>query len=132
TRYLKNEDTLLFNVNSVTDRFKRICEVQGLPYKVLAKATYNCTAVVEDKHTYYSMLKDAIEETRKGSGQRFAVRDNFGTPEIFNLNRQITKLVIGDESLMTDYEYELSIDDRSEERRVGAEGRSWRGQGRGS
>ena len=111
TRYLKNEDTLLFNVNSVTDRFKRICEVQGLPYKVLDKATYNCTAVVEDKHTYYSMLKDAIEETRKGSGQRFAFWDNFGTLEIFNLNRQITKLVIGDESLMTDYEYELSIDD---------------------
>lgn len=111
TFYLKNEDTLLFNANTVTDRFKRICEVQGVPYKILDKSTYNCTAVIENKHTYYSMLEDAINETRTGSSQRFAFWDNYGTLEMFNLNRQITRLVIGDESLMSDYDYEVSIED---------------------
>ena len=111
TRYLKNEDTLLFSANTASDRFKVICEAQGLPYAVLDKSTYKCTAVVENKHTYYAMLEDAITETRTGSSQRYAFWDNFGKLEFFNLNRQITNLVIGDQSLMTDYDYEASIDD---------------------
>lgn len=111
TFYLRNEDTLLFNANTLGDRFKHICETQRLPYKILDRPSYKCSAVVEDKHTYYSMLEDALEETRKSSGQRFGFWDNFGTMELFNLNRQITNLVIGDESLMTNYSFEVSIED---------------------
>lgn len=110
-RYLKNEDTLLFKANSCTDRFKSICQAQGLPYKVVNACGYKCTPVVEDKHTYFSMIQDAIDETRKGYGLRYGVWDNFGTLEIFDLNNKISKIVLGDNSLMTDYDYEASIDD---------------------
>lgn len=110
-RYLKNEDTLVFKANSCTDRFKAICQAQGLPYKVVNSCGYKCTPVVEDKHSYFSMVQDAIEETRKGYGLRYAIWDNFGKLEIFDLNNKISKIVLGDNSLMTEYSYEASIDD---------------------
>ena len=110
-RYLKNEDTLLFGANTSSDRFKKICQTQGLPYKIINKSPYNCTPVIEDSHTYFSMIQDALDETRKGYGIRYAVWDNYGTLEHFDLNNKITKIVLGDNSLMTDYSFEASIDD---------------------
>ncbi|EKZ7015256.1 hypothetical protein QLI93_001613 [Listeria monocytogenes] len=111
TRYLKNEDTLVFPANSLSSRFVTICKTQGLPHKVLDTSYYNCPAVINDKHTYYSMLEEAIEVTRKNQKVRYAFWDNYGTLELFDLNRKITKLVIGDNSLLTDYDYSASIDD---------------------
>ncbi|MGL9971572.1 XkdQ/YqbQ family protein [Enterococcus sp. DIV1420a] len=111
TRYLKNEDTLIFPASTASNRFTTICQTQGIPHKVLDHATYNCAPVVEDKHTYYSMLEEALEETRKNHQIRYGFWDRAGTLEFFDFNRMITKLVIGDNSLMTDYDYEASIDD---------------------
>lgn len=110
-RYLQNEDTLVFSASSASSRFQTICRTQGIPFKVLDQSSYACTAVVEDKHTYYSMLDDAIEETRKNQKIRYGFWDNYGTLEFFNLNRMVTNLVIGDNSLLIDYDYSASIDD---------------------
>lgn len=110
-RYLKNEDTLLFDASSSSTRFKKICQTQNVPHRVLQASTYNCAPVIEDKHTYFSMLQDAFDETRRGHGLRYAVWDNFGTLEHFDLNAKITKLVIGDESLLVNYDYEASIEE---------------------
>lgn len=110
-RYLKNEDTIIFQASSSSSRFQKICQTQGLPYKILDKSPYNCTPVIEDAHSYFSMIQDALDETRKSYGARYGIWDNYGTLEHFDLNRMITKIVLGDESLMTDYSYDASIDD---------------------
>lgn len=111
TRYLQNEDTLIFNANTLADRFKKICQTQGIAHKILDSVSYKCAAVLENKHTYYSMLESAIEETAISGGQRYAFWDNFGTLELFNLNRGITNLVIGDSSLMSGFSLTKSIDE---------------------
>lgn len=111
TRYLQNEDTLVFSASTASSRFRTICQTQGLSFKLLDTSTYACTAVVEDKHTYYSMIAEALEETHKHQKVRFGFWDNYGSLEFFNLNRMITKLIIGDQSLLTDYEYSASIDE---------------------
>ena len=41
----------------------------------------------------------------------YIIRDNFGTVEHIALNSLITDLVIGDDSVATDFDYEGSIDD---------------------
>jgi len=111
-RYLKNEDTLVFGASSAANRFKTICETQGLKYKILDQVPYNCPAAVMDNKTYFSMLEDSLEDTRINyGGMRYGLRDNAGTLEFFSFNRMITKLVIGDKSLLTDYDYEVSIDE---------------------
>lgn len=110
-RYLKNEDTIVFGASSASARFKTICQTQGLPYRILDNVGYNCAAAIMDKKTYFSMMEDSLEETRNGYGMRYGIRDNAGTVEFCAFNRMITKLVLGDQSLVTDYDYESSIDD---------------------
>ena len=109
--YLKNEDTLIFGASSAASRFKTICETQGLSYKVLDNPGYNCPAAVMDGKTYFSMLDESIKDTRTNYGVRYGICDNAGTLEFYNYNRQITKLVLGDESLVTNYSYQSSIED---------------------
>jgi len=110
-RYLKNEDTIVFGAGTASARFTKICQTQGVPYKVLDNSGYNCAAVVQDKKTYFTMIDEAIRETRTGNYMRYGIRDNYGTLEFFALNRFVTKLVLGDGSLVTGYNYEASIDD---------------------
>nr|DAP21904.1 MAG TPA: 43 kDa tail protein [Caudoviricetes sp.] len=110
-RYLQNQDTIVFGVGKLSDRFIKICQLQGLSYKVLDANGYQLAEKVEDNESYYSMLEAAIQEVRENNNARFGIRDNFGTLELFDLNRGITKLLIGDESLLSDYDYEASIDD---------------------
>lgn len=110
-RYLQNQDTIVFGVNKLSDRFNNICQIQGIPHKVLDANGYQLASKVEDNESYFSMLEAAIAEVRENNNARFGIRDNFGTLELFDLNRGITKLVVGDKSLLTDYAYEASIDD---------------------
>jgi len=111
-RYLKNEDTIVFDASTASTRFKKICETQGLPYKILDHSGYNCPAAVMDKKSYFSMLEDSIEETQKGyNGMRYGIRDNAGTVEFYSYNRMVTKLVLGDQSLMSDYDFQSSVDE---------------------
>jgi len=109
-RYLKNEDTIVFGAGTASSRFTKICQTQGVPYKVLDSSSYNCAAVIQDNKTYFTMIDEAIQETRTGNYMRYGIRDNYGTVEFFALNRFITKLVLGDQSLVTDYSYEASVD----------------------
>lgn len=110
-RYLKNEDTIVFNASSPSARFKTICETQGLPYRILDNVPYNCPAAIMDGKTYFSMIEESLEDTRLNyGGIRYGIRDNAGRLEFSSFNRLITKLVLGDESLMTDYDYEATID----------------------
>lgn len=109
-RYLQNKDTIVFDANRLSDRFNKICQLQGLPHKVLDQNSYNCADKVEDNESYFSMLESAMQEVRNNNNARFAIRDNFGTLELFNLNRGVTKLVLGDKSLLSDYDYQASID----------------------
>ncbi|WEI91863.1 XkdQ/YqbQ family protein [Enterococcus casseliflavus] len=110
-RYLKNEDTIVFGASSISARFKRICETQGMPYRILDHVPYNCPAAVMDNKTYFSMLEDSLADTRLNyGGMRYSIRDNAGTLEFATFNRLITKLVLGDASLLTDYSYEATID----------------------
>lgn len=110
-RYLKNEDTIVFDASSVSTRFKKICETQGIPYQILDPVSYHCPAAIMDNKTYFSMLENALEDTRlNAGGMRYCIRDNAGRLVFSTLNRLITKLVVGDQSLLTDYNYQATID----------------------
>lgn len=111
-RYLQNEDTLVFNASTAAERFKIICETQGLPYKIGKSPSYKCAAVVSDGKTYFSMLEDALKETRLGANNsRYTIFDDSGTLRFVALEELNTALLLGDGSLITDYDYQASIDD---------------------
>ena len=111
-RYLQNEDTIVFDASTAAERFKRICETQGLPYKIGMAPGYKCAAVVADGKTYFTMLDEALQETRRAANDsRYAFYDDAGTVRFVALQELNTPLLLGDRSLISDYDYESSIDD---------------------
>lgn len=110
-RYLKNEDTIVFKATTSDQRFVQICKMQGLAHRIRDKSGYKLPPAVYDQQSYYSMIENSLDLTLVNYGMWYIVRDNFGTLEHVALNSLITDIVIGDESLATEYEYESSIDD---------------------
>lgn len=112
-RYLKNQDSLVWPVSTVAQRFNTACATAGIPHRVLYDGNYKLPAKVSDGVTYFSMLQDDIEATKTSFGQDMFIRDNYGTVELcaMPLPRSGSVLVVGDGSMATSWEYDRSIDD---------------------
>ncbi|MGN1293678.1 XkdQ/YqbQ family protein [Weissella soli] len=118
-RYLKNEDYIVWPVGSSLQRFKTIMGRIGAPYKVVTNNTFKLPAEVSDGKTYFDMLKSSIDSTLTKTGNRYFIRDNYGTIEYLRAtavdkNTYLptkSNLIIGDKSLLTEFTLSKSIDD---------------------
>ena len=112
-RYLQNKDT--YNISSMTcDKiFEKICQDCQLKYKVVDRSSYPVAGKIFDNESYYSMIQYGMDQALINEGMRYMIRDNFGTLEHVELRTIASKLFIGDDSLLTDFDYEISIDDET-------------------
>lgn len=109
-RYLANEDTMVFTASRSDERFSNICRLSGIPFRIRDQSIYRLQPAIHDGKSFYSMMEDAFTHTLINSGMWYIISDNFGTLEHIALNRMITNFVIGDQSLLTDFDYESSIE----------------------
>ena len=112
-RYLKNEDTIYYKNKSASDIFADICKRNGLKYDVVWKATYKNLPYLYDKKSMFDILKTAIDENFRNTGNRYFVRDEYGTLKFINLAKRKTDLIVGVDSICTEFSYEKSIDDNT-------------------
>lgn len=112
-RYLQNKDT--YNLPSMTcDKiFEKVCQDCQLKYKVIDRSRYNVSPKIFDNESYYKVIKHGLDQALINEGYRYIVRDNFGTLEHVELRTIASNLLIGEDSLLTDYDYEISIDDET-------------------
>ena len=59
-RYLKNQDSIVWQSGTIADRFNNVCKRAGIKHKVVNKPTHKVAAEVCDGKTYFDMLKSAI------------------------------------------------------------------------
>lgn len=71
----------------------------------------NLSKKLFDNQTHLDMIYDAIEENLGLNGYWYTIFDNFGALDLVDTLDLRLPLVIGDESLCTDFEFEKSIDD---------------------
>lgn len=109
-RYLKNKDSNAFTGKTSSEIMKKICKEYVLKYKIADESTYVCPSMSFDDKTLYEMIQTALDYTLINTGKRFIIWDNFGVLTHSNVLSLDTKLFIGDESLLYDFEYETSID----------------------
>lgn len=112
-RYLQNEDTKVFQAARAGDIFATICQENELSYRVIDAGNYWCPASIQDKKTYFSMIQNAMDLTLINAAQWLVMQDVAGTLQLVDVNRLVTNLMIGDESLATDFTYKSSIDDET-------------------
>lgn len=117
-RYLKNQDTIVWPVGNALQRFNSIMNRTNTPHDNLAVATVNLPAEVSDGKTYFDMLKSAFEATETMTGNRYALRDQYGQVQFIRVRTNDdayisdrTNVVIGDGSLMIDFTFGSSIDE---------------------
>lgn len=110
-RYLKNKDTYIFQNMTSSDIFTKICKDFQLDYSVVDSSSFITSPRINDNKTLFEIIQGSINETLIHTGNWFIMKDNFGKLEFISLNSLKLDLFIGDESLLTNYSFESSIDD---------------------
>lgn len=110
-RYLKNEDTLVLPSMTSGQVVRKVCEVNNLPCRIVDDSPYYAPEIIHDKKSYFSMIDDAIGKAIINTGNWYCIRDSFGVIEHRSLLSMRTNLLLGDKSLVGDFDYEFSIDD---------------------
>ena len=122
TRYLKNEDNMIVKNMTIAQLFEKICVNFQLKYDIpnnVKALDYVLPAKIYQGKTLYSILKENIQKTENyyaslGSGNKVSIklmiRDNYGTLELVKVEDFMTNIVLGDESLLSSYKFETSID----------------------
>lgn len=110
-RYLQNKDS--YNLSGLTSSgtFSKICKEQGIKHKVVSSSSYVVASKIFDNESYYKVMRYAADQALINEGRRYLIRDNAGTLEHIENRALATNLLISEDSLLLDYDYEISIDD---------------------
>ena len=112
-RYLKNETTTYLSGMKVSEVFNKLCNENGLrKFTVVTPCDFICPDKIYEGQTLFSILKDQITRANIASNGKkyYFIRDNFGTLELNEIGNCKTDLVIGDKSLLSSYQFSISID----------------------
>lgn len=109
-RYFKSSDSMVFPVSTLGQRFNTICRYLNVPHKVIKAPSHKLKSELDDNKSYFSMLQSAINSTYTATGERYFLRDNYGTVELRRFPHLQLNWIIGDKSLITDYTLTRSID----------------------
>jgi len=110
-RYCKAKDTIVVKGDTVTTLVNKMCNYFNLRKGVLTDTRYKLPVSVQDDKTWLDIVYTAINDTLTNTGRWYCLRDEFGSIAIRDLEDLTLNLILGDESLVYDYEYEKSIDD---------------------
>lgn len=110
-RYCKAKDTIVVKNDTIDTLVRKMCNYFGLRSGSLASTGYKLPVSVQDDKTWLDIVYSAIDDTLTNTGRWYCLRDEFGSIAIRELQELQLDLVLGDESLAYDYEYEASIDD---------------------
>lgn len=114
-RYLKASVPLMRQNETLKDFVGRALSQAGDRIRVgkVASTEIKLTQKLFDSESYLDMLYKSIDENRELNGYRYALRDEFGAVTLRDLYDLRTGVVIGDDSLATDYKYSCAIGDNA-------------------
>lgn len=109
-RYLTASDTYVLSNITASDVIQRIAKDFGLKTGALPDTGYHIPTMVEDGQQLLDIISKALTLTLKSSGRNFALYDDFGSLTLLDTDNTVLDIIIGDGSLMYDYNVKRSID----------------------
>lgn len=109
-RYCKAKDTIIVSNMSLASLVKKMCSYFNLRAGSL-NSTFVIPDSIQDDKTWLDIIYTAISDTLMATGKKYSLRDEFGYIALRDLEELKSNLILGDESLVYDFEYEQSIDD---------------------
>ena len=114
-RYFKPTNTILRKEMPLSDWINtvaaQVSDNDRIRLGNIDSTEVNLSKRLFDNQTHLDMIYDAIEENLGLNGYWYTIFDNFGALDLVDTLDLRLPLVIGDESLCTDFEFEKSIDD---------------------
>ncbi|MDF7683640.1 late control protein D [Lactobacillus sp. ESL0679] len=110
TRYLKNQDSIVWKTGTIADRFTNVCKRAGINHKVINKPKHKVAAEVCDGKSYFDMLKSAISKTLRATGHMYFIYANYSRVELCRAPRKKLKLILDPDSGMTSFTFSKDID----------------------
>ena len=112
-RYLKAKASYAFKAVSLTDIIKQIAGDFKLTVGTLADTGYKFPSLIKDNESCLDIIFDALAETTRQTGKVYVFYDDLGKLTLKEANALTWNVVIGDESLLSQYSYTRSIDNNT-------------------
>ncbi|RRJ62397.1 hypothetical protein EHV15_05105 [Paenibacillus oralis] len=109
-RYLAATDTYVFKNKTAAAIVKQIADDFGLKWGHIVDTKYAIPTMSEDGSKLLDIIDKALTLTTINTGSIYVFYDDYGQLALQNVKDRVLKLTIGDESLMTDFSYDQSID----------------------
>jgi hypothetical protein len=109
-RYLGSKDSLVMSSTSIKKVCDQVKESTGIEISVTGGET-SLGKKVFDNQSYYQMIQWSLDEDLKKSNEMHIVRDEYGDLKVLDVSTLMHPIVIGDGSLLTDWEFSSSIDE---------------------
>ena len=109
-RYLKNSDVYALKGLTASQIFEKICKDYKLKYTVKVPSNYTPEAHLFDNKTLYAIMKRGKDLANIYEKAQYTILDRFGTLTWSELSYEKTNIQLGDNSLVTSFTYEKSID----------------------
>lgn len=114
-RYCKPKDTIAVSPGTTKDTIstlvKKMCNYFKLSTGNIADTKYVLATKYQEDKTWLDIVYDAINKTNINTGKWYCLRDEYGNIAVRDLDDLRLNLVLGDASLVYDYEYSKSIDE---------------------
>ena len=112
-RYLKNQDSRKWPIGTLSQRFDTACSYVGVNHAVVDSSSYKLPAKLSDGTSFWDMLKEDIEATKRMTGEQFFISDAYGRIELHKFPVKDLGIMIGDKDgqIVTSWSYDRSIDD---------------------
>ncbi|MNI49567.1 phage late control protein GPD [compost metagenome] len=109
-RYLTASDTYVFKNTTAAAIVKRIANDLGLKWGHIVDTKYAIPSMVEDGQKLIDIIDKSFALTTINTGSIYVFYDDYGKLSVQNVKDMMLDIVIGDQSLMTGFTFEKSID----------------------
>ena len=112
-RYLKANNSYTFYAQSAADIIKQICEDLQVDVSTLADPGYKLPSLVMQDKSCIDIINTAIQKTLLNTGTVFVFYDAGDGVALRSAADMKSDYIIGEKSLMTNYNYNTSIDSQT-------------------
>jgi hypothetical protein len=109
-RYLLSSDTYVFANITASDILRKIAADFNLRLGQIADTIYRIPTMIEDGKKLLDIVCKSLDLTLINSNRNFVLYDDFGSLRIRNIEDMLVDFIIGDGSLMYDFNTKTSID----------------------
>lgn len=110
-RYAKHKDIVVLENGTLKTLVQNMCAHLSLTMGTLEDPGFIIPTIADYEKAWLDHITQAISDTLIGTQEMYCIRDEYGAVCLWNMRNLQMPLVLGDESLVTGYSWEKSIDE---------------------